>query len=108
MTRRTPWILVLVVVFAGAIATARAAEHRFFSGVVLAVAPSQRLVSVVEAGAPKTQVTFTIPRDVPIRKAGDTIDLSRVKVGDPVAIEYDTSGRRAIATSFQVLINPTP
>lgn len=96
-------ILVLGVTFAGT----AAASERFFDGIVLAVAPSRHWVSVEEAGIPRTRRTFTIPRDVSVRKAGTTVDLASVKVGDPVAIEYAESGNKAVAKSVEVLGDPT-
>jgi len=105
MTRKL-WILGLGLMVAGTLGTAAAAQEHFFSGIVLAVAPGQRLVSVEEASVAGAHRAFTIPRDVPVRKAGSTIDLSRVKVGDPVAIEYETNGSRALAKSVEVLTDP--
>jgi hypothetical protein len=105
MTRKL-WILALGLVVGGTIETAAAAQEHFFSGIVLAVAPSQRLVSVEEASRAGAHRAFTIPSDVAVRKAGSTIGLSGVKVGDPVAIEYETNGSHSVARSVEVLTDP--
>jgi hypothetical protein len=67
MTRKL-WILGLGLglglglMVAGTLGTAAAAQEHFFSGIVLAVAPGQRLVSVEEASVAGAHRTFTIPK----------------------------------------------
>jgi hypothetical protein len=119
MTRRIAWSFVLGSMLVWPLSLAAAASAKpapdavpakesFFAGIVLAVAPSQKLLSVEEASLAGTHRTFVVPLSVAVRKGGATIDVSRVKVGDPVAIEYTTKGQEAIARSVEVLTDPAP
>lgn len=106
--KTTMVIVALLVAFTPTTVTVSAQESSadFFSGVVLGVDVSKRLLSVEEASLEADQMTFAVPADADIRKSGARITLGDVAVGDPVSVEYESTAQGAVARSVKVITMP--
>jgi hypothetical protein len=85
------------------------AKDLYTAGVVLAVSPSRGTLTVVEAGLEANRMTFAIQSSTLLQKGQretEAITLSDIEVGDPVSVEYQMSGRTAIAESCRLLTAP--
>ena len=94
-------VLVAVSAIAPAVVATPAQETStsYFCGIVLGVDASKGLLSIEEASADNTKMTFTVGSEAAIRKMSATIELGDINVGDPVSVEYrDTpTGPAAVA-----------
>ena len=94
--------------FLGAVAVAMSQSRdglSFFAGLVISVDPGSGLLKAEEAGSDR-RMSFTISRETPIVKDDQPIRLQAVRVCDPVAIEYRSSGDRAAVVSLKVITPP--
>ncbi len=85
---------------------AQGTPTEFFAGIVLAVNPSNGLLSVEEASLDAEHETFAIVADTDIRKGGAVIGLGSIRVGDPVSVEYTKEGNRLVARKVKVITKP--
>jgi hypothetical protein len=94
--------------------TQQSTKTHFFTGIVLAVDPVDGLLSIEQASLEAPTMTFRIQSDTKIKKGSarlnrqEAIDLSDIRVGDPVTVEYEESASGALARPIAVRLITSP
>lgn len=89
-----------------ALGAAQTQNERFFAGVVRHIDPANRVLTVEEASLEGPRMEFTIPQNLEILKAEESIGFNELQVGDPVAIEYTLTNGRPTVSSVKVITLP--
>jgi Cu/Ag efflux protein CusF len=103
--------LVSACLVAASFAMSQAAGTQYFAGIVLTVNARSHSIAVTEAGRgagqmARTRMTFVVEPSTNLSKNQQAIELSGIQRGDPVAIEYVTSGNNNLAQTIEVLTTP--